>query len=435
MLSGLPGFQAPNRTITPSRSRRSMLETLVRHLAMVRLTVGAAIVFMAVGCSGLIDSGGNGGISPAEANARSVWLSKALPVLTTNCLVCHDGSRANIGFIAGDSDLGKRDTILAYEPLVLNIDAPGSSRLLTKGIHEGPALDATQASDLLEWAQAEREAALDNPEDNPPRLQTPQFLPQICTSGLPDDPPANPNPMCPVNDVPLVDIGVTGGASIKFVVQALGSGLYVTNLKLVPGTDGAFIDHPLFVSYPVDDPTTIDVDESLAEPKADTIDRFFSVKMNLMAGAVVTDQLIAGGTAAFVGFLATDKLSIHFKDAKIFAAGCKDLAAFRANASAAFATTQAGLGQSCLSCHGGQNANATSAVDMTQVNNADDAQLLIACNEIRSRMNFQTFDQSGVFLAPDPANQNHPVRFATAANLTTFKNLIRPWFDAELVAP
>src|SRR5688572_33208709 len=120
MLSGFPTFQ---RTITPTRSRRSMLETLVRHLDMVRLTIAAAAILMMMGCSGLIDDGGTGGITAEEAKARQLWLDKALPVLNANCATCHNGSRDVIGFMAGDNDLAKRDTILAYEPLVLNTDA------------------------------------------------------------------------------------------------------------------------------------------------------------------------------------------------------------------------------------------------------------------------------------------------------------------------
>ena len=210
---------------------------------MVRLTVAAASILLMVGCSGLIDGGGNGGLTPEETTARRLFVEKALPVFQTNCMVCHDGTRPNIGFLIGDDDLGKRQTILSYTPSVVNLDAPGSSRILTKGLHEGPALDAIQSGDLLEWTNAEKAAAGAIPGEEGPILETAQFLVQICTSGLPDDPngPNGPNPNCPVNKVSLADIGVTGG-EIRFVVQALGSGLYMTNLKLVPGTEGAFID-------------------------------------------------------------------------------------------------------------------------------------------------------------------------------------------------
>src|ERR1051325_2515086 len=109
MLNGLPSFQATNRSV--ARSRRSMLETLVRHLDMVRLTVAAAVILAFTGCSGLIDDGGDGGLTAEQIHARDLWINKALPALratNTNCTSCHDGSRANIGFVVGANDLDSR---------------------------------------------------------------------------------------------------------------------------------------------------------------------------------------------------------------------------------------------------------------------------------------------------------------------------------------
>ena len=402
-----------------------MLETLVRHLDMVRLTVAAAAIFAMVGCSGLIDGGGSGGLTPEQQTARRIWVEKALPQLQANCVVCHDGTRPNIGFIIGAGDLDKRESILAYAPAVVNLDAPSSSRIMTKGLHEGPALDATQTSDLLEWVNAEKVAAGSTGEE-PPTLETTQFLVQVCTSGLPDAPGA-PNPNCLVNKIPLTDIGATG-AEVQFVVQSLGSGLYMTNLRLVPGTDGAFIEHPLFVSYPADD----------SAPKADTIDRFFNVKLNLQMTATPEEQQIGGGTAAFVGFLATDKLAIHFKNASVFkpdeggppvVSGCLKLPEFKANAAPTLQTNCA------AACHAGGQPNARSAVNMTNLLSANDDEVLVACNQIRTRINFQDLNNSGLYLAPTPGNMNHPFSFGgNQANFTAFKNAVQVWATAEQTA-
>lgn len=416
-----------------------MLETLVRHLDMVRLTVGAAIVLVMVGCTGLIDDGGSGGVTPAQAHANKLWIEKALPVLSANCQVCHDGSRADIGFIAGDSDFGRHDTLLAYDPPVINLDAPSSSRILTKGLHEGPIMDAIGTSDVLEWIQAEHDAIPDDSGVGGPTLETDKFIPSICTGGLAGD------PTCPINEVVLDAIGDgVVGAKIQFVAQALGSGLYMTDLKLIPGAGGAYIEHPLFVSWRIDPESGMEM-----PPLADTIDRFFNVKMDLMMTAAPTDEQIGGGTAAFVGFGAgpMDKLTIHFKAAKLYqpdstppptgATGCKVLASFKTNAQQMFSTAIGA--QACLSCHGGQNGNATAAMNLTGVDSADDATLLTACNQIRTRVNFQTPDQSSIFLAPAPGNGNHPFTF-TAAQLNTFRvgppgAGINKWIADEVVAP
>jgi len=430
-----------------------MLETLLRQLDMVRLTIAAAAILMTTACSGLIDDGGNGGLTPAQAKARQAFLTKALPVLSTNCNVCHDGSRENIGFMAGDADLAKHDTLMAYEPAVVNLDSPGSSRLVTKGQHEGPPLDGTQTAALLEWLQAEKEAAGDNGGGPDPRLQTAPQPVSICNSGLPDDPPANPNPNCPVNTIQLDMVGDgVPGASIKFVVQALGSGLYFTELKLVPGTTGAFIEHPLVVAY--GERTETDSDNcQLVDAAtntfacADTIDRFNAVKINLDVAA--QPELIAGGASAFVGFRPTDKIGIHFKTAKPFTpdggtgmptGGCKDLATFKATARGAFTNSIGGV-QACNGCHGGQNQSATTTMNLTEINNADDTIAIQACNEVRSRLDFSAFDNSSVVLAPAPGNANHPVRFGNATDHTTFKNLInnpdpaQSWFVKERDLP
>lgn len=401
-----------------------MLETLVRQLNMVRLSVGALALVSLVGCTGLIGGGGGG---EGDA-AKKVWIAKAAPVLLTNCVACHNGSRPTINFLEGTGDLAIRDTLLAFAPAVVNLDAPASSRLLTKGIHDGPALLASQASDLLEWIAAEKDAQPD-PGDTGPTLETVKFTPAICTSGTP------PAPTCPVNDLDLADLGLPG-AKLHFVAQALGSGLYLNQLSVIAGTDGLYMEHPLFASWPTDG----------SETKFDTIDRFYNVKLNEMPNA--TAQL-GGGTAAFIGFNATDKISISFKALKAFqpdagggtgggeTGGCKVLASFKTNALAMFSTNIGA--QSCLSCHGGQNGNATSAMNITGINAADDPTILNACNQIKTRINTTAPDQSGVFLAPDPANANHPFRF-NAAQFATFKNGppgtgILGWINAEKVAP
>lgn len=408
-----------------------MLETLVRHLDMVRLTIAVLVMITLVGCTGLIDDGGPGGLTAEQIKARDLWSAKALPRINENCTVCHNGSRMNIDFVIGANEDAMREGLLAYTPTVVNIDAPQSSRLLTKGIHEGPALQVEQASDILEWIQAEKEAVPDAGVGGP-ILETAQFVPQYCTAGNPGD------PTCPINTIPLDELTVAGG-KIEFVAQALGSGLYIKNLKLIPGAMGAMIEHPLFVAYPNE-----------AEPIPDNIDRFFSVKMNLKdAMPLPEDQVIGGGTAAFVGFPVgpSDKISIHFKAAGIYVpetpdggggggpggGGCKSLDTFKANAQPALRDLQGGLGQSCASCHLAGNARA--AVNMTGIDTADDAMILLACGQIKSRVNFQQIDASGIFVAVDPGNAAHPVRFADAGTFTAFKDKLKAWINIEVTQP
>jgi len=411
-----------------------MLETLVRRLNMVRLTIGVLAIAMLTlsGCTGLIDSGDKGQ-TPEEIKARQMWIEKASPVLTTSCIGCHAGQRANTDFLLGATDLEIRARMIEFTPGVINLSAPQSSRILTKGPHEGPSLTATEMSDVLEWIRAEKDAQPDPAESDPAaNLETTPFTPAICTSGTP------PSPTCPTNDIDLTEVGLPG-AKLHFVATALGSGLYLNQLSIVPGPDGVYLEHPLFASY---------ADDGAVTP--DEIDRFYNVKMNLM-GTSMGEQ-IQGGYAAFPLFKPNAKISVLFKLVKAYQAetpggpgggggggGCKKLESFKTNARALFAQPAGGAGQSCLACHGGQNANATSALNITGVNAGDDPTVQLACNQILSRANLTTPDQSGVFLAPDPGNNNHPFRF-TAAQLTTFKNGppgtgVLGWINEEKVAP
>src|SRR5262249_40548506 len=155
--------------------------------------------------------------------ARQAFVSKAKPVFDSVCVSCHAGSVANVGFLAGKDALSERATIMAFDPQVVNLEAPQSSRVLTKGPHSGPELLPQQLSDVLEWISAERDAV--GTGGLGPELATARFTPLLCTSGNPGD------PTCPINYVDLTGI-LQGwaGAQIKMVAQPLSQDLYVTNL-------------------------------------------------------------------------------------------------------------------------------------------------------------------------------------------------------------
>src|SRR5512139_1792387 len=91
-------------------SRKAMLETLFRHLEMVRLSIAAMAVASLIGCTGLLE-GGSDGLTPQERDAQARWKKEALPVLRENCAGCHAGSRPMIDFLTGAQDLAIRDRI------------------------------------------------------------------------------------------------------------------------------------------------------------------------------------------------------------------------------------------------------------------------------------------------------------------------------------
>jgi cytochrome c553 len=422
MRTMLGGLNQRKANVGALHSRRAMLDTLLKHLPMVRLSVGAFAALLFMGCSGLIDDGTTDNVSPEEQAARQLFLQKAKPVLDTTCAACHSGSDPSVAFLQAPNATEERAKLLASD--YISLEAPQSSRLLTKGAHSGPALLASQASDLLEWLSAERDAAgVAGTADT--GLETEKFTVGLCTGGTPGD------ATCPINYVDITGlVQGWGGAKIKFVAQPLSQDLYVTNLALEGGPDGVYIEHPLFVSWPLE-----------GEPIPDTLDRFFNVKMNLMAGAAASP--INGGTAAFINFSPNNQITIHFKVVDRYrpdtgggggggmtAAGCKALAQFKANA-------KTPLQNSCGSCHANAgNANARGAMDLTGINATDDATLTNVCNQARTRINFQDTNASGFYIAPNPAmGTNHPFKFPAQGNFDTFKAAVDVWVQAEKTAP
>jgi hypothetical protein len=417
MLGSVPSVQ--KNLGTPLQSRRAMLETLCRHLDMVRLSAAGALMIALVGCTGLVD-GGSDGLTPQQRNARQKWQQSAMPVLRQDCITCHNGSRANVGFLIGSDDIAIHDTLLAFQPPVVNLDAASSSQIVTKGLHEGPQLTADETSKVLDWLFAERDSANHDPDNPIQQLVTRPFPVQLCTGGDPG------SATCPTNHVSLEGVPTDGtmlaGAEIAFTAQALGSSLYVTNLVATGGASGFYLEHLLFVSRP-----------AMADPFPDQIDRYYALKLNVAAGK---SNPIDGGTEDFVGFVPTDMVEIHFKILTAFKPdttgtkpdGCKVLPSFKANA-------QAQLNANCASCHGGANPTAVAAMDLTSIAATTDDKVLLACNQVRSRINFQTPDQSGFYLAPNPGNAtNHPFKFQ-AAQFTTFKTAMDVWVTAEKTAP
>lgn len=265
-----------------------MLYTTVvgRHLIVLALVVG---------CTGVINAPAPPGQTPQQALALQKWVKQALPVFKAKCSMCHDGSMPDIGFLAGMTDLMIRDTAIAFLPQVVNLNAPQSSRVLSKGVHEGPQLLSPEASDILEWLIAERDARPPGPV-----IETPQFVLMMCTAGNPGD------ATCPINKVDLSSLG-PAGAEFDFVAQALSGDLYTTGMSFKPGTDGLYVEHPLFESWP---PAATGSDAGVPAPIPDSLDRYFATKLNLMPGAAPAP--LGAGNATFAGFVPTNMMSIRF---------------------------------------------------------------------------------------------------------------------------
>ncbi|HET9620033.1 MAG TPA: hypothetical protein VFP84_01610 [Kofleriaceae bacterium] len=383
---------------------------------MVRLSAGAILMIAAVGCTGLI-GGGSDGKSDQQHQAASSWEDGAYPALKQACAVCHAGARPGVEFLDGSNADEVKATLLAYSPAVVDFDAPASSRILSKGAHEGPELTADQSTALLQWLQDEKDAQAHDPAHPIKTYKVPAFTPTLCPAGTADT-------ACPVNKVMLsaADPSIGPDAEIDFVAQDVG-GLDISNLTIVGGTAGVYLEHPLFVSLP-----------AAGAVVPDPIDRYFAEKDNVAGGKT---QLIAGGSAIFVTFAPTDKLEIHFKVASAFkqdsapppaTGGCKQLDKFMA-ASAQFAP--------CAACHvGNSNPSAVSSMAIDGYNAAKGTpQLATACAQVLSRVNLVAPDTSGIYIEPDPAKgSNHQFHF-NATQFQAFKTAVDVWVQAEKTSP
>jgi len=242
-----------------------------------------------VACTGEIQSENLVGLPITEQVAQQAWVEKALPVLATKCITCHDGSMPNIGYLAGADDLARRETLVTYVPRVVNLGAPQSSRIVTKGAHMGPALDsALEANPIIIWIKAESKA---RPDDAPP-IRTAMVAPMLCT-----DPQMVGMAACPINTVDLTALGAAG--SLEFVIQQVGPDSYFTNLKIKAGAEGLYLEHPLFETY----------EGGVEPPKPDPIDRFFATTVNVMPNMEV---VLGTGTTTIAGFNAAEPLSFKF---------------------------------------------------------------------------------------------------------------------------
>jgi hypothetical protein len=286
---------------------------------------------------------------------------------------------------------------------LLDFESPSSSLLLNKGAHSGgPALEADQYALVLEWIRLEATWRVEVPDEV---IETPVVQPV-------------PGP----NTIPLDSLGLPG-STVSFNYQALASGMYLTDVSLIAGPDGATIEHPLFVTWE---------NES---PSPDPLDRF--VELSVAAEPMAASP-IGGGYFALANVAPGAGLSIHFRAVRPegpngpggggggLEGGCKDVVAFSANAAP-------GLNANCSGCHGGGNGAATAALDISQLG-VDDSN---ACGQVLSRVTLADPANSAIFLATNPAaGSTHPFQFANVqANFDAFQAAVSLWITAENNAP
>jgi hypothetical protein len=352
-------------------------------------------------------SGGGAGMGAGAPVQTPEDLFNALePPLFTACGSCHGvatGLAAAPKWLLGPN---RYATVMAYPGII--VPDPENSLLLTIGDtvqHAGgPGLSDSPPVNLRDqvanWLAAEAASIADVP-----LLQTSPF-------------PIKNGP----NAVNISKGGVNG-ASMSFTVDLMGSIIIFTDMTITaPASTGLEIDHPIFAIW-----TGADA----GPPTGDISDSFSNLDQVVPAGqtAPLGVGLLVLDVAATIGsnWSSSDKIVIEFtsltavKDsdggADAATSGCKALSTFVADAVPAIQANQ------CLTCHQGENATATTNLDLTMLGTDNAA----ACAQALLQVNLTSPAMSNIILAPTGGIPAHPFKGASAS----FKTMMLEWIDAE----
>lgn len=355
-------------------------------------------------------SSSGGGDDAGSAANKAEALFKALePELLETCGVCHEpGGLADTPFLAPPD---RYQSVASWPGIV--VKNPDESLFLTYSVkgggHSGTNIDAdtldpTFFTRVKEWLAEEAKAIAEPPPDVGPAI----------------------DPFVPIMGFNAVYLGPLGvdfeGMAITFNAEEIGTqSLSLTNIEVhTTAKLGVHLVHPLFVVFPIGQ-----------EADPDPVDSFSNVDQTYEPGS---GGDLGPGTVILTNWKPKAKLTIAFEVIEKIdpgaadggmdggTNGCKDVGSFTANAQGQFS-------QRCGGCHGGGNAAAQGAVDMSDLN--DDA--AAACGQIRYRIKPADPPTSQIFITTDPnGNAAHPFKFGgNVDNFNAFKNAVSTWIAAE----
>jgi hypothetical protein len=405
-------------------TRRSPLSA---SLALVIATVGAlgmAALPTATGCAHQPDAlaGAEGSSGPTGAGGQGVGggdldagienhgaeLFAALEdQLVDACITCHDaGGIADTPFLAGPD---RYHSIVSW-PGVL-VANPAESILLTHAVstggHSGTNLDSAALKDTLLPAV---KAWLDEEATALQAAPVPDAGSYIA-------------PVAPILGFNAMYLDALGdeykGMALTFNAAELGPAtLEISELEVHPTSDlGVHLVHPLFVVYPVG-----------GEPGPDPVDSFSNVDQTFEPAQSAE---LGPGLVVLTNWSKDAKISIAFETIEPYAGapadggmegGCKDVDSFDANAKPL-------LESNCFTCHGGANAQANAAVDMSKLKTDSAA----ACAQVKNRVSPDDPPKSQLFVTTDPdGNAAHPYKFGgSASKFDAFQSSVSSWIAAE----
>ena len=165
--------------------------------------------------------------SDPDAELRGKFNLDVLPLLQTTCVSCHGGSRVGINFAGSPDDKFESvyDRAKAW-PELINVDEPLNSRIITKGVHEGPTWTDEENAIITDYLLLENQFARPVPP------------PETNATALVDGP----------NEIDLGAAGLTGmeGTLLRFDFAVVGSLLQFTAVRILAPSTGAKLKGPVF---------------------------------------------------------------------------------------------------------------------------------------------------------------------------------------------
>lgn len=335
-----------------------------------------------------MDTGPGGDAGPSGDDPRALYERDVHPQMLADCAVCHEpGGVARYAFINTPVDDYAAAFALSGFVDLMN---PEQSRILAKGVHDGPAWRPEQHDAILNWIEAE---AGDTPEVT-------YIAPTPVSYGF--------------NNYNLGVLGAAGSA-LTFVVADYDTGLLLTDVTLVAGPDGLLVELPTIEIWEGDSvirTATLFADGELRIEPGDNVNlgEFYieDIPSGVLMGARFGEiRTIRGGVDPY--------------------AECRNVPAFTEYA-------QPVLNDFCVECHTVEPAAiaAMDLQDLSDVLDADDQQY--SCDQVLQHINRARPADSNLLRNADPRLEdveNHDFVFDDVAQLDAFKTEVFLWLTVE----
>lgn len=340
--------------------------------------------------------------------ARTFFVEHAAPLLKEKCAQCHNGQHSYApGFLRSQPD--GYDSLVS-SAAVVDFDVPAASRLLVKGVHDGPAWQEAEKRDkLLPWLELEASV----------RREAERGLMSSAH-----------RPVEGANEVSLANLGAQGAAlffdwTLETPQAVLGQPplFRLDDLRVHAGEAPLHVAGPALVIW------------QGGIPQVDPVDRMADIDVEIPARE---QQVLAGGSYAlyeepeegisflFTIFAPAAAAGDSSTDGGFLNAECGRLDLFRS-------AMVDQLSPCATACHGA-GGRAVGSLSMALVTaNATDSDLANACAQVLLRTNPDDPESSLLLARPRPSEDNtHPYQFNNDDSAyQTYATSALEWIRAE----